>query len=799
MSRIGSKLVCPIIHVFLFTLFVSCTANLLAVEKSNAVDKDNAVKAVPLAGTKLLTEKGDIASKLVAGVDRFLLKQIQQSVVAREKHWKRDFSSPAAYQKSIQANRKRLAYILGLRDSRPKKNQFEFIATTKQSALVGRGDHYEIFAVRWRAFGNVDGCGLLLVPKGRKPIANVVAVPDCNQTPEMIAGLVKGVPVESQYARRLAESGCRVIVPMLINRQWSRRTAITNREWLYRAAFMLGRGLVGYEVQKVLAAVDCFEQEAEQLPVGVIGWGEGGLIAQYASAMDTRIGSTVVSGYFSPREKMWQEPLDRNLFGLLEQFGDAELAAMILPRTLIVEASKAPEAVIPGLSAVKVPWHGRTTAYGGPSIVVTPKLTEVKREIQRAEKLVSQMKPSPKVKLIVSGEGNGPFSTATTLQALLTSLSAKSKLAIAGKSPVHLRKNHDPVARHTQQLNQIDRHTQAILRDCHLTRKKLIFDKLNTSSIQAYEKSVAPLRKHFSNEVIGKFNLKMLPANVRTKKIEENRRWTRYQVEMDVFNDVIAYGLLTIPRDIKKGEKRPVVVCQHGLEGRPESTILLSDKIYAGFSTALANRGFITFAPQNLYIFQDRFRTLQRKGNPIKKTLFSVIVPQHQQITDWLKTLPQVDPKRIGFYGLSYGGKSAMRIPPLVSNYCLSICSADFNEWVDKNASTHNRRSYVNMGEYEIFEFDLGTTFNYAEMAALIAPRPFMVERGHYDGVADDWTVAWEYSKIRNLYAARLKIPDKTEIHWFDGPHAINGKRTYQFLHKHLNWPKPKSVKALGE
>ena len=74
---------------------------------------------------------------------------------------------------------------------------------------------------------------------------------------------------------------------------------------------------------------------------------------------------------------------------------------------------------------------------------------------------------------------------------------------------------------------------------------------------------------------------------------------------------------------------------------------------YHQYAVRLAEQGFITFAPQNLYIFEDRFRTLQRKANPLKKTLFSVIVPQHQQITDWLKTLPYVDPARIAFYGLS--------------------------------------------------------------------------------------------------------------------------------------------------
>ena len=149
-----------------------------------------------------------------------------------------------------------------------------------------------------------------------------------------------------------------------------------------------------------------------------------------------------------------------------------------------------------------------------------------------------------------------------------------------------------------------------------------------------------------------------------------------------------------------------------------------------------------------------------------------------------------MDPKRIGFYGLSYGGKTAMRVPALVTDYCLSICSADFGEWVWKNASTNTPFSYVWYGEYEIFEFDLGSTFNYAEMAALIAPRPFMVERGHFDGVQPDETVAYEFGKVRFVYAARLKLPDRCEIEFFDGPHTINGKGTFDFLHKHLNWPK---------
>ncbi len=120
--------------------------------------------------------------------------------------------------------------------------------------------------------------------------------------------------------------------------------------------------------------------------------------------------------------------------------------------------------------------------------------------------------------------------------------------------------------------------------------------------------------------------------------------------------------------------------------------------------------------------------------------------------------------------------------------YCLSICSADFNEWVSKNASVDAAHSYLWTGEYEIFEWNMAHVANYAELAMLISPRPFMVERGHDDGVGIDEWVAWEYAKVRRHYT-KLGIGDRTEIEFFDGPHTINGQGTYRFLHKHLAWP----------
>src|SRR5438552_10106942 len=121
-----------------------------------------------LPNTKPLTMQGDIAMQLVEGVDRFLLREIDKSVERRARHWKRDFSSPEAYNKSIEPNRKRLAHILGVRDPRVPFEAPELIATTAQPALVGKGKGYDIIAIRWPAFGDVHGEGLLLTPKNGK-------------------------------------------------------------------------------------------------------------------------------------------------------------------------------------------------------------------------------------------------------------------------------------------------------------------------------------------------------------------------------------------------------------------------------------------------------------------------------------------------------------------------------------------------------------------------------------------------------------------------------------------------------
>jgi dienelactone hydrolase len=347
-----------------------------------------ALAAQQLPGTKPLTTKDDLAAAMVAGIDRDLDRRLADAVKERAKLWNLDISSPAAYEKSLQPHRERLRRLIGVVEARVAPVELEFIATSSQPALVAETEHIQIFQVRWPVLPGVEGEGLLLRPRqAGRPHAHVIALPDADQTPEMIAGLAPGLPPEAQYARRLAVEGCEVLVPTLIDRKdtWSgnpalgRATNQPHREFVYRMAFEMGRHVIGYEVQKVLAAVDYFGRGKDARPVGVIGYGEGGLIALYSAAIDPRIKVAVVSGYFDRRERLHDEPIYRNVWGLLREFGDAELARMVMPRKLHVVCGNGPE--VAGPPPAKA---GRAGAAPGKLAATT--LASVRAELSRYEK-----------------------------------------------------------------------------------------------------------------------------------------------------------------------------------------------------------------------------------------------------------------------------------------------------------------------------------------------------------------------------------------------------------------------------
>jgi len=136
-------------------------------------------------------------------------------------------------------------------------------------------------------------------------------------------------------------------------------------------------------------------------------------------------------------------------------------------------------------------------------------------------------------------------------------------------------------------------------------------------------------------------------------------------------------GLLIVPQDLK-----PASAGRGGLPARPgrcsggragSGANHQAYRYYKAFAARLAERGYVVL-PRTIRIAARIFRVLQRKANPLENPSLNHIA-QHDRILEWLSELPFVDAKRIGFYGLSYGGKTAMRVPAVLERYALSICS----------------------------------------------------------------------------------------------------------------------------
>ncbi len=158
--------------------------------------------AEALPGTAPLTwPDTDLSGRLMDGAHRFVERKIDESEGRRAAHWSRDFSSAAAYERSVAPNRERLRAIIGVVDTRLPP-AMERYGDDVRPALVAETPRYRVFQVRWPVLEGVWGAGLLVQPK-TPPVAHAVIVPDAGQTPEQLLALA-GAETAASVSLRLA-------------------------------------------------------------------------------------------------------------------------------------------------------------------------------------------------------------------------------------------------------------------------------------------------------------------------------------------------------------------------------------------------------------------------------------------------------------------------------------------------------------------------------------------------------------------------------------------------------------------
>ncbi|MEO8131371.1 MAG: hypothetical protein ABI822_30025, partial [Bryobacteraceae bacterium] len=241
-----------------------------------------AALVLTLPGTQPLTEAGVLWEKMLAGIERYL-----------------DHALAANHPEPTTPEKIRM--LIGAVDARVPFTEID----TKPYASNAQ-------TARWPVLKGMDAEGLLLTPK-QQPVAYVIAIPDAGMTPESLAA-------------RLNEPRSKVLIPLIIDRNSTfagnpriKMTGQSHREYIYRMAYQAGRHIIGYEVQKVLAAVDYFSKSTPALPIRVVGFGEGAIIARYAAYIDSRITASTLYDYPDLNVPLWQQPMDRNVWSILKQ------------------------------------------------------------------------------------------------------------------------------------------------------------------------------------------------------------------------------------------------------------------------------------------------------------------------------------------------------------------------------------------------------------------------------------------------------------------------------------------------
>jgi Acetyl xylan esterase (AXE1) len=192
-----------------------------------------------------------------------------------------------------------------------------------------------------------------------------------------------------------------------------------------------------------------------------------------------------------------------------------------------------------------------------------------------------------------------------------------------------------------------------------------------------------------------------------------------------------------------------------------------ADRIYRGFGTVLAARGYVTISTT---VSQHEVREAGRLL--MGERLWDLI-----RCVDYLESLPQVDKARIGCAGLSLGGEMAMWLGAMDERIAATV-SAGFLTNMDHMEKNHCL----------CWKFDgLRELVDYADIYALTAPRPLQCQNGLLEPPSQFYVplARQAMEEVRTIYKD-VDRPENVVLDIHREGHVIDLPGLLYFLDKHL-------------
>lgn len=247
-----------------------------------------------------------------------------------------------------------------------------------------------------------------------------------------------------------------------------------------------------------------------------------------------------------------------------------------------------------------------------------------------------------------------------------------------------------------------------------------------------------------------------------------------------------------VPKQRKRKEKLPAVLCSHGHGLGKNELVGLDNKgrrlaTYQKESAVqFARRGYVTISP-DWRAFGER--TSPAPGDICDKSymgylylgfhLLALQIWDGMRTIDYLQSRPEVDPSRIGCQGVSLGGTMTIyltALDPRIKVACIHgyICNVRYKlkEGWGVCCGSQTMPSLLKYGDV-------------ADVAILIAPRPLLVTIGKYDSTFPAPDALSAYRRIKKAYEIIGK-KDYIQLDLFDGVHEFSNNKIFKWFDRWL-------------
>jgi dienelactone hydrolase len=148
---------------------------------------------------------------------------------------------------------------------------------------------------------------------------------------------------------------------------------------------------------------------------------------------------------------------------------------------------------------------------------------------------------------------------------------------------------------------------------------------------------------------------------------------------------------------------------------------------------------------------------------------------------DYLSSLDGVDGHRIGCAGLSEGGKRTLYLAAMDDRIRAAVISGYF---CTLNGAI---RDWNKLANWDICNYVPGLLryADYPDLAALIAPRPLLIENATDDGLYDQDAVQEAVERTARAYAVQ-EASDRFDVDMFTGGHRWSGAKSFAWMDRWL-------------